>query len=67
VLIWEQLPTKRACRIKYEKPYDGYNREIWDDMVTFMVDAMCKFEKAMKPYIEEVNKNKQQTKVIFKF
>ena len=56
VLIWEQLPTKRACRIKYEKPYDGYNREIWDDMVTFMVDAMCKFEKAMKPYIEEVNK-----------
>ena len=56
VLVWEQLPTKRACRIKYEKPYDGYNREIWDDMVTFMVDAMCKFEKAMKPYIEEVSK-----------
>ena len=56
VLVWEQLPTKRACRIKYEKPYDGYNKEVWDDMVAFMVDVMCRFEKAMKPYIEEVNK-----------
>ena len=56
VLVWEQLPTKRACRIKYEKPYDGYNKEVWDDMVAFMVDVMCRFEKAMKPYIEEVSK-----------
>lgn len=56
VLVWEQLPTKRACRIKYEKPYDGYNKEVWNDMVAFMVDVMCRFEKAMKPYIEEVSK-----------
>lgn len=56
VLVWELLPTKRACRIKYEKPYDGYNKEVWDEMVAFMVDVMCRFEKAMKPYVEEVNR-----------
>lgn len=55
-LEWERLNDKKASRIRYEKAFDGYNKESWDDMIPFMVDAMDRLEKAFKVPLEKVNR-----------
>ena len=54
-LVWEKMEDKKACRIKFEKSFDGFNRENWDSMIKFMTTSMVSFEKAMKPFIDKVN------------
>lgn len=54
-LVWEKMEDKKACRIKFEKSFDGYNRENWDSMIKFMTTSMVSFEKVMKPFIDKVN------------
>ena len=47
-LTWERLDEKRACRIKSETPGNIFEKEQWDDMLTFMVDSMFKLEHAFR-------------------
>jgi len=54
-LIWEKLETKRACRIKYEHSFDGYNKEIWQEMIPFMRQSMEKLESSFKIPLKEIN------------
>ncbi len=54
-LIWERLDTNRACRIKYEEPFDGYNKEVWSEMVVFMRTSMESFEAALKKPLKDIN------------
>ena len=61
-LTWERLEERRACRIKYEKPFDGYNKDSWDEMISFLISTMVKFENTMKPFIAELNKKLQNEK-----
>jgi hypothetical protein len=55
-LEWDPLEGKKACRIKCEKAFDGYNKESWNDMIDFMVDAMGRLESAFKPPLLDVHK-----------
>jgi hypothetical protein len=55
-LEWDPLEGKKACRIKFEKAFDGYNKESWTDMIDFMVDAMGRLESAFKPPLLDVHK-----------
>ncbi len=48
-LGWERLDNRRACRIKLERPGDVFDAEQWPTMTAFMVDAMVRLEKALKP------------------
>lgn len=51
-LVWEELPTKRACRVKFELQ-GGWrsDRSQWKTMQQKMVDAMIRLEAAFRPYI----------------
>ncbi|MDZ4363130.1 DUF4268 domain-containing protein [Brevundimonas sp.] len=48
-LIWERLDNRRACRIKLESSGNVFEAEQWPTMTAFMVDAMERLEKALKP------------------
>ncbi len=51
-LKWERLDNKRACRISRQFDNGGYqDNDKWPDMQKNMIDAMCRFEKALKPFI----------------
>ena len=51
-LKWERLDNKRACRISRQFDNGGYRDEDkWSDIHNNMIDAMCRFEKALKPHI----------------
>lgn len=48
-LTWEELPDKKASRIKYQlNEVDYFNREDWPKMIDFMVKNMKKLEIALK-------------------
>jgi hypothetical protein len=51
-LIWEELPTKKASRIKYEMcPVDYFNKDNWPIMIDFLVTTMLKLELVFRAYI----------------
>jgi len=54
-LTWERLDDKRASRIKYETEGNVFEKEQWDKMSDFMVDAMVRLEKTFKSYMLKVN------------
>ena len=47
-LVWERLDGKKASRIKCEMSANVSETESWPAMIEFMVDAMCRMEKAFK-------------------
>jgi hypothetical protein len=54
-LTWEELPEKKASRIKYEKnDVDYFNKNDWQQMIVFMVEGMERLEKAFKDPIATV-------------
>jgi len=54
-LEWERLDNKKASRVKYEKPFDGYNKDVWNEMIPFMVESMNKLERAFKEPLAKIN------------
>jgi len=55
-LEWQRLDQKKACRITYRKPFDGYNRDVWPEMVAWLVENIGRLEKAMRPRVVEIGK-----------
>lgn len=53
-LIWERLDAKRACRIKSEREGNIFEREMWPDMIDFMVKAMVQLEGVLKPRLQQI-------------
>lgn len=51
---WERLDAKRACRLKWQRQGDIFNREMWPEMIPFMVSAMLKFEEVLRPRILKI-------------
>ncbi|MFZ4761374.1 MAG: DUF4268 domain-containing protein [Alphaproteobacteria bacterium] len=56
LLTWEELENSRACRISYGVN-GGYRtpQTEWPEIHKKLVDAMIRFEKAIRPYIESLN------------
>lgn len=54
-LEWERLDEKRASRVKAEQPANVFDRDQWDEMIAFMVDAMCRLEKAIHKPLKAAN------------
>lgn len=51
-LSWERLEGKRACRIAEYLSIGGYRDDSkWHAVQDAMIDAMIRFEKALKPHI----------------
>ena len=55
-LSWERLDKRRASRIS--KKFEGYSlidKEKWPEAQDKMIDGIIKLEKALKPFIKELN------------
>lgn len=54
-LEWQLLPNKRACRIQFVFPNIGLNDEDhWDELQDQLIEAMMRFEKAFRSYINQL-------------
>ena len=53
-LEWQRLDDKKACRIKFAKSFDGYNKENWPAMIEWLCEYTPKLENAFKKPIESV-------------
>jgi hypothetical protein len=55
-LEWQRLDGKRACRIKYFQEGGGYRspEEKWPEIQGAIVDAMCRLERALQPYLQKL-------------
>lgn len=54
-LEWDRLDDRRASRIRYKIGTGGIaDQEKWPDLQEEMIDAMVRFEKAIRPRLEKV-------------
>ena len=53
-LTWERLDAKRACRIKSQRDGNIFDREVWPDMIDFMVKSMIRLEGVLKPKLQHI-------------
>jgi PAS domain-containing protein len=55
-LSWETLEGKRACRIAARFDTGGYRSPVenWPQIQDVLIDAMIRFEKAIRPYAESL-------------
>lgn len=52
---WQELPGKRACRIRYRFGKGGWaDPNSWPALQTEMVDTMIRFERALRPHIDSL-------------
>lgn len=52
-LLWERLNDKKACRIRFAKSFDGYNKENWPEMISWVHINMSALETAIKPILKK--------------
>ncbi len=54
--LWGRLDDKRSCHIKYVVPVGGYRNDEseWPDVQDAMINAMVRFEKALRPHLEKL-------------
>lgn len=58
-LFWERLDDKKMSRISYRmENVSIFNKEDWDDMITFLTENMIKLEKTFRKYIDSFNRHK---------
>ncbi|WP_245287439.1 DUF4268 domain-containing protein [Bradyrhizobium elkanii] len=55
-LTWERLEEKRASRLKSEMPGDSFDEDQRPALISFMVDAMGRFEASLKEPLAEIQR-----------
>ena len=53
-LVWDRLDDGKASRIRFSKPFDGYDEENWPAMIEWLFEHIQKLESAFKPIIPEI-------------
>jgi hypothetical protein len=57
-LVWQQLPEKQACRIKWPKPIQGKITDLTSEqqaeLIDWGVDAMDIFQDEFEPRVAEL-------------
>jgi len=53
-LIWLPLPDRKACRIQYSKPVDGYDKANWPEMIQWLTEHMTRLEQALSGPLEKI-------------
>ncbi|MBN7797870.1 DUF4268 domain-containing protein [Parahaliea mediterranea] len=59
-LVWLPLPNKKACRIQYSKPVDGYDKANWPEIIQWMIVHMTKLELALRDHLKSINQGLKQ-------
>ena len=53
-LDWLPLPGRKACRIQFAKPVDGYNKDHWPEMIKWLVEHMTRLDHALHTHLEKI-------------
>lgn len=62
-LTWQPLPSRKACRIQYAKPVDGYDKANWSEMIQWLIDHMTQLEKALNGPLDKVRQALKQAEL----
>jgi hypothetical protein len=60
-LEWLELPHRKCSILQFEKAVDGYNKDNWPDMISWLVEHMIKLEQALKKPLADAAKELKQT------
>jgi len=60
-LTWQPLPNRKACRIVFAKPVDGYDKANWPEMIQWLVEHMTRLEKALSGPLEKIKQELKAT------
>ena len=55
-LIWKRLDDRKSSRIECLKPFDGYDRENWPDMIQWLGDHIERLETSFRDPLQRLNK-----------
>jgi hypothetical protein len=45
---WRRMETKKACRIVYSRPFDGYNEDNWPEMINWLSTHIRRLEAVFR-------------------
>lgn len=51
---WLRLDNKKASRLQFSLPCEGYDRDRWDDYISWHVATIQKFEKALRQPLQQL-------------
>ena len=54
-LQWQRMDDKKACRISYPHPFDGYNDENWPEITDWLLNYIVKLEEAFSEPLDRLN------------
>jgi hypothetical protein len=60
-LIWLPLPDRKACRIQYSKPVDGYDKANWPEMIQWLTEHMTRLGQALSGPLEKIKQDLKTT------
>ncbi len=55
-LDWRRMDDKKASRIIYSQPFDGYDRETWPQMIGWLSAHIRKLEEAFREPLARLNR-----------
>lgn len=56
-LDWQRMDDYKVSLIIHAKPFDGFNREVWPEMISWLVEHTRKLEEAFKPQISDLHQS----------
>jgi hypothetical protein len=55
-LDWRRMDDKKASRIVYAEPFDGFDRSVWPEMIAWLSDHIRKLEAAFSEPLARLNR-----------
>ena len=55
-LQWQRLDDKKACRICYPHPFDGFDDDNWPEMIDWLYTHIVKLEEAFSEPLDRLNR-----------
>ena len=55
-LDWQRLDDKKACRICYQHPFDGFDDDNWPEMIDWLCKYIVKLEEAFSEPLHRLNR-----------
>lgn len=56
ILDWQRLDEKKACRICYSQPFDGFDEENWSERIDWLCRHIVKLEEAFSDPLARLNR-----------
>lgn len=53
---WRRMDDKKASRIVYAQPFDGFNREDWPEMIAWLSNHIRKLEAVFSERLTRLNR-----------